>query len=83
MNSILYQLYSDSCGQDLERDEKQQELYSKLCKEWDKVQAVFGGGFVDHMFSLEGELEDLRGFDCWRRGFRMGVRLMLESIMPA
>lgn len=66
-----------------ERNEKQQELYKKLCAEWDKVQRMLGDEFTDRVFDLEGELEDQRSFQNYRAGFRLGVRLMLEAVTPA
>lgn len=83
MDSLLYQIYSGEYDFTPERDEKQQELYRKLCAERDKVQRMFGDEFADRVFELEGELEDRRSFQYYRAGFRLGVRLMLEAVTPA
>lgn len=83
MDSLLYEIYSGEYDCTPERDEKQQELYKKLCAEWDKVQRMLGDEFTDRVFDLEGELEDRRSFQYYRAGFRLGVRLMLEAVTPA
>lgn len=83
MENLLYQIYSGEYDFTPERDEKQRELYKKLCAEWDKVQRMFGDEFTNRVFELEGELEDRRSFQYYRAGFRLGVRLMLEVVMPA
>lgn len=83
MDSLLYQIYSGEYDHTQERDEKQQELYKKLCAEWDKVQCMFGDEFTDRVFELEGELEDRRSFQYYRAGFCLGVRLMLEALTSA
>lgn len=83
MSSLLYQIYSGEYDFAPKRDKKQQELYKKLCAEWDKVQRMFGDEFADRVFELEGELEDRRSFQYYRAGFRLGVRLMLEAVTPS
>lgn len=83
MSSLLYQIYSGEYDFTPERDKKQQELYKKLCVEWDKVQRMFGDEFTDRVFELEGELEDRRSFQYYRAGFCLGVRLMLEAVTPS
>lgn len=83
MDSLLYQIYSGEYDFTPKRDKEQQELYKKLCAEWDKVQRMFGDKFTDRIFDLEGELEDRRSFQSYREGFRLGVRLMLEALTSA
>lgn len=83
MDGLLYQIYSGEYDFTPERDKEQQELYKKLCAEWDKVQRVFGNEFIDRIFDLEGELDDRRSFQAYQAGFRLGVRLMLEAVTPA
>lgn len=83
MSSLLYQIYSGEYDFAPKRDKKQQELYKKLCAEWDKVQRMFGDEFTNRVFELEGELEDRRSFQYYRAGFRLGVRLMLEAVTPS
>lgn len=83
MSSLLYQIYSGEYDFTPERDKKQQELYKKLCTEWDKVQRMFGDEFMDRLLELEGERDDRRSFLYYRAGFRLGVRLMLEAVTPS
>ncbi len=83
MDSLLYEIYGGEYDCTPERDEKQQELYRKLCAEWDKAQRMLGDEFTDRVFELEGELEARRSFQYYRAGFRLGVRLMLEAVTPA
>ena len=83
MESLLYQIYSGEYDFTPKRDKKQQELYEKLCEEWDKAQRMFGNEFIDRVFSLEGELEDRRSFQSYREGFRLGVQLMLDALTSA
>ena len=82
MENLLYQIYSGEYDHTPERDKKQQELYKKLCAEWDKAQRMLGDEFVDRLLELEGELEDRRSFQYYRAGFRLGVRLLLEALTP-
>ena len=83
MDSLLYKIYSGEYEFTPKRDKEQQELCEKLCAEWDKVQTVFGDEFMDRLLELEGEQDDRRGFQSYRAGFRLGVRLMLEAVTPA
>lgn len=83
MEGLLYQIYSDEYDFTPKRDKEQQRLRGELCTEWDKVQRMFGDGFMDRIFELEGELEDWRSFQSYRAGFCLGVRLMLEALTSA
>lgn len=83
MNSLLYKLYSGEYDFNPERDGTQQQLYKKRYEEWDKVQRVFGDEFIERVFRLEGELSDRRAFQCYREGFTLGVRLMIEALTSA
>ena len=77
MNSLLYQLYTGDYDTTLERDKRQRELDRKIYDEWEKVQKMFGDSFTDRLFELEGEREELREFLYFRKGFSLGIQLML------
>lgn len=83
MDSLLYQMYHGAYDFTPKRDKKQQELCEELYAQWDKVQRMFGDEFADRIFGLEGELDDRRSFQAYRAGFCLGVRLMLEALIPA
>ena len=83
MDNLLYTIYNGDYDISMKYEKKQQELSQQLYDEWDKVQRMFGERFVDRIFDLEGELEDLMGFHCYQEGFRLGVRLMLEAFTSA
>ena len=78
MGNILYQLFSGEYDITPKRDKKQQELCDKRYTELEKVQAAFGIDFMDHLFNLEAEYEELQNFQYFRSGFLLGARLMLE-----
>ena len=80
MSGILRELFNDEYDITPKRDKKQRELDLKICEEWNKVQTMFGGEFIDRLFALEGEREDWTAFHYYRAGFRLGVRLMLEGL---
>ena len=83
MNSLLYQLYTGDYDTTLERDKRQRELDRKIYDEWEKVQKRFGDSFTDRLFELEGEREELREFLYFRKGFSLGIQLMLEALTSA
>lgn len=80
MKSLLHEFFNDEYDITPKRDKTQQELDEKLCAEWDKVQRMFGDGFIDRLLDLEGEREEWRAFHYYQAGFRLGVRLMLEAL---
>lgn len=80
MESVLYQLFSGDYDITPERDKKQQELHSQVSAEMDRVQAVFGIDFINHLFDLEAEREALENYQYYRSGFLLGARLMLEAL---
>lgn len=80
MDSILYTLFSGEYDITPERGKKQQELRSQIFKELDKVEAAFGADYLDHLFALDGELNDWKTFQYYRSGFLLGARLMLEAL---
>lgn len=80
MKDILREIFDGEYDITPKRDREQQEIDKKLCAEWDKVQRMFGDGFVDRLFELEGERDDWRTFRYYQAGFRLGVRLMLEAL---
>ena len=80
MNNILYEIYNGEYDTTLRRDKKQQELYDRLCAEWDKVKDVFGDEIIDRILGIEGELDDLLPFHYYQAGFLLGARLMLEAL---
>ena len=80
MESILYQLFSGDYDITPKPDKKQQELSEASLAELDKIAAVFGAEFVDHLCDLSGEREDWRNFQYYRSGFLLGARLMLEAL---
>ena len=80
MNNILYDIYNGEYDITPGRDKKQQELYDRLCAEWDKVKDVFGDEIIDRILGIEGELDDLRSFHYYQAGFHLGARLMLEAL---
>ncbi|USF27339.1 hypothetical protein N510_002285 [Firmicutes bacterium ASF500] len=82
MKNILYQLFSGDYDITPERDEKQQELSEAALVELEKIAAVFGVEFVDHLCDLNGEREEWQNFQYYRSGFLLGVRLMLEALGP-
>lgn len=83
MLNLLYEIYADNYDITPKRDKKQQELYEKLCTEWEKVQRLFGDEFVNHIFNIQGELEDWQSFCYYRQGFRLGAQLMMEVFTSA
>lgn len=83
MLNLLYEIYTDSYDITPKRDKTQQELYEKLCTEWEKVQRLFGDEFVNHIFNIQGELEDWQSFYYYRQGFRLGAQLMMEVFTSA
>lgn len=83
MNELLYKLYCGDYDSTPELDKKQRELDQKIYAEWDKVEKMFGGKFMERLFSLEGEREARREFLYFQEGFRLGVRLMLEALTSA
>lgn len=80
MESILYQLFSGEYDITPKRDKTQQELRSQIFKELDRVEAAFGTDYLDHLFALDGELNDRKTFQYYRSGFLLGARLMLEVL---
>lgn len=80
MESILYQLFSGDYDITSERGNKQQELCSQISAEMEKVQAVFGIDFVNHLFDLEAEEDVQENYQYYRSGFLTGARLMLEVL---
>lgn len=80
MKSVLYQIFSDTYDITPRPDQKQQELRSQIFKELDKAEAVFGTDYLDHLFALDGELNDWKTFQYYRSGFLLGARLMLEML---
>lgn len=83
MLNLLYKIYTDNYDVTPKRGKKQQELYEKLYAEWDKVQQMFGDEFVNHIFNIQGELEDWQSFYYYRQGFRLGAQLMMEVFTSA
>lgn len=83
MNSLLYELYSGDYDATPKSDKRQRELDQKIYGEWDKVRTMFGDNFMDQLFSLEGEREELLNFLYFQNGFRLGVQLMLEALTSA
>lgn len=80
MDSLLYKLYTGEYDIVIKQDEK---LRKQLFTELDKVQTMFGDKFMDHLLELGDERDDQRGFYCFREGFSLGIRLMLEALTPA
>lgn len=80
MESILYQLFSGEYDITPKRDKTQQELYDQIFAETDKIEAVFGEAFLDHLLDLDGERAAQRNFQYYRSGFLLGARLMLEAL---
>ena len=80
MRDILREIFDDEYDITPKRDKTQLELDLTACKEWKKVQTMFGDEFVDRLLELEGEQEDWRAFHYYRAGFQLGVRLMLEAL---
>ena len=80
MNNILREIFDGGYDFTPQRDEKQHSLDQKAYEEWDKVQRMFGGEFVDRLLDLEGERQDWRAFRYYQAGFRLGARLMLEAL---
>lgn len=78
MENILYQLFSGDYDITPKRDKKQQELCSQVSDEMEKVQAVFGIDFMNHLFDLEAEEGVQENYQYYRSGFLTGARLMLE-----
>ena len=83
MENLLYDIFNGDYDITPKWDKKQREITEKLCVEWDKVQTMFGDGFMDRLLDLEAERDDRRAFHYYRAGFRLGVRLMLEAVTPA
>lgn len=82
MSSLLYDIYNGDYEIPQKRDETLREVEKNLYAEWDKVQRMFGDAFIEHILELEDERDDRRAFRCYRAGFRLGVHLMLEALMP-
>ena len=80
MKNILREIFDDEYDITPKRDKRQRELDLEPCEEWDKVERMFGGEFVDRLLELEGEQEDFQAFHYYQAGFRLGVRLMLEAL---
>mgnify|MGYP006922156019 FL=1 len=78
MYDILYELFTNGYDITPKLNKRQQEIARQTVDEWEKIKAVFGREFVDHMAELEGELEDWQNLHYYRSGFSLGVRLMLE-----
>ena len=83
MDSLLYHLYTGNYDFTPKPDKAQRELEQKLFTEWERIQEELGLEFVDRMFQLEAEREDIREFLAFREGFRLGIRLALEGVTPA
>jgi hypothetical protein len=80
MKNILREIFDDEYDITPKRDKRQRELDLEPCEEWDKVERMFGGEFVDRILELEGEREDFQAFHYYQAGFRLVVRLMLEAL---
>ena len=82
MENTLYQLFNGDYDITPKPDKKQRELSEASLVELDKIAAVFGAEFVDHLCELKGEQEDRWNFQYYRSGFLLGARLMLEVLGP-
>jgi len=80
MEDILYQLFSGDYDITPERSKKQQKLCSQISAEMEKVQAVFGIDFVNHLFDLKEDDDVLQNYQYFRSGFLTGAGLMLEAL---
>ena len=80
MENILYQLFSGDYDITPKQDKKQQELRSQIFKELDRVEEAFGTDYLDHLFALDGELNNWKTFQYYRSGFLLGARLILEAL---
>ncbi len=80
MENILSQIFSGDYDTTPKRDKKQQELCDQIYAELEKVQAVFGTDFLNRLFDLEAEQQELQHYHYYRSGFLLGARLMLEAL---
>ena len=80
METLLREIFDGEYDITPKRDKKQRELGEQLCIEWDKIEKMFGGEFVNRLVDLEGKREEWREFHSYQAGFRRGVRLMLEAL---
>ena len=80
MENILYQLFNGDYDITPKPSKKQQEIRRQLFAELDQVQAALGDAFLDRLLELDAGRVDLEGFQYYRSGFILGVRLMLEAL---
>lgn len=69
MKNILREIFDDEYDITPKRDKRQRELDLETCEEWDKVERMFGGEFVDRILELEGDGRTSRRSTIIRRAF--------------
>ena len=69
MKNILREIFDDEYDITPKRDKRQRELDLEPCEEWDKVERMFGGEFVDRILELEGDGRTSRRSTIIRRAF--------------
>ena len=57
-----------------------QDVLGRVIPYWDAVAAAFPARFVNELSDLEAELEGISTRENFARGFRLGARLMLETL---
>ena len=55
-----------------------QERLERICACHDRIQSELGLNFLDQLGELQGEETDLERLACFRHGFRLALRLVLD-----
>lgn len=55
-----------------------QERLERICACHDRIQSELGLNFLDQLDELQGEETDLERLACFRHGFRLALRLVLD-----
>lgn len=81
MDDVLYQIFYGTYDPTPKVAAPDQAMPEDLLKLYRQMERTLGLEFVDRWDSLQGKREEWSGFQYYRAGFRLGVRLMLEALM--
>ena len=83
MNDFLQQLLEHELGNrhlDFRQAPGYQERLERISACHDQIRASLGLDFLDRLNDLEGEMSDYERRACFRHGFRLAGRLLMELL---
>jgi len=80
MESILHELFTGEYTAYPPRDAAQNEIGRRKIAYEDKIQETFGLDFLDELNTILAESDNEHDYACFRAGFLLGTRLMLEVL---